>query len=245
MPLTIVAVANDLLSKLGIEGSDPSQASALAQQDVVVAINGAMQRLQTAGQDFFTRQKIILTLGAGTSVYQISQAVQAVIGPIRLNDAIPLWALSSRGQLDEFDRMFLGASSFGAAPGVPIAYWVECLNNGNATGNIERINIYPVPVPTGASPGTLAVEVVDTAPSYAVADLTNAGITLPIAQNYTEAIFLPIARFLVTRSSQFSRQELLPSLTQDYQDAMTRLGYAGGFPISDQDPPAPPRKTQA
>jgi hypothetical protein len=241
--LTLPQVANDLLSKLGIEGSDPSQAPPLAQQDVVIAINGAMQRLQTAGQDFFTRQKIILTLGAGTAVYNISQAVQAVIGPIRLNDSIPLIALSSRGQLDQFDRLFLGQADYGAAPGVPIAYWVETKNNGAATGNIEQINIYPVPVPTGGSPGTLAVEVIDTAPAYAVSDLTNAAITLPIAQNYTEAIFLPIARFLITRSSQFTRQELLPGFTQDYQDAMARLGFAGGFPITDQD--LPDRHTQA
>lgn len=233
--LTLPQVANDLLSKLGIEGSDPSQAPALAQQDVVIAINGAMQRLQTAGEDFFTRQTIILTLGAGTSVYTIGQAVQQVIGPIRLNNQIPLKPLSSRGQLDQFDRFFLGAADYGAAPGVPIAYWVETKNNGNATGNIEQINIYPVPVPTGPSPGTLYVEVIDTAPAYAVTDLVNTGITLPIAQNYTEAIFLPIARYLITRSSQFSRQELMPGLTQDYQDAMTRLGYAGGFPIPDQD----------
>lgn len=240
--LTLPQVATDLLSKLGIEVTDPSTADPLAQQDVVIAVNGAMQRLQTAGQDFFTRQKIILTLGAGTSVYTIGQAVQAVIGPLRLNDQIPLTALSSRGQLDEFDRMFLGQADYGAAQGVPIAYWVECLNNGNATGNIEKINIWPVPVP-GANPGTLAVEVIDTAPAYAVTDLTNAAITLPIAQNYTEAIFLPIARFLVTTSSKFSRPELLPRLTTDYQDAMTRLGYAGGFPITDN--PQPDRNTQA
>jgi hypothetical protein len=215
----------------------------LAQQDCVIAVNGAMQRLQTAGQDFFTRQKIILTLGAGTAVYNITQAVQAVIGPVRLNDQIPLTALESRGQLDQFDRLFLGGSDYGAAPGVPIAYWVEAKNNGNTTGNIEQINIYPVPVPTGASPGTLAVEVVDTAPAYATTDLVNAGITLPIAQNYTESIFLPIARFLITRSSQFSRPELLPGLQKDYDDAVARLGTAGGFPIEDQEKPE--RHTQA
>ena len=243
MSLTIQQVANDLLSKLGIEGTDPSAAPALAQQDCVIAINQAMQLLQTAGQDFFTRQKIILTLGAGTAVYNITQAVQAVIGPIRLNDQIPLTALSSRGQLDEFDRMFLGAADYGAAAGVPIAYWVETKNNGNANGNIEQINIYTVPVPTGPSTGTLAVEVVDTAPSYAVSDLTTT-VLLPIAQNYTEGIFLPLARYFITLSSQFSRRELLPGITAGYNDAMARLGFQGGFPNA-QPGNAPDREVTA
>ena len=88
----------------------------------------------------------------------------------------------------------------------------------------------------------MAVEVVDTAPAYQTTDLTSTN-TLPIAHNYAEAIFLPIARFLVTTSSKFSRPELLARLTTDYQDAMTRLGYAGGFPPTEQ--PEPTRNTQA
>lgn len=240
MSLRIIDVANDLLSKIGIEGSDPTVAPALTQQDVIIAINGGLQILQTAGEDYFTRQKLVIGIAAGTSVYPITQAVQAVLGPIRLNDSKPLRALASRGELDQYDRIFLGSSTFGAAPGTPEAYWVENLNNGATSGDINQINIWLAPQPNAT--GTLAIEVVDDAPSYTVASIGSANL-LPIAHNYAESILLPIARYLVTRSSQFSRLSILPQLTADYQMAMERLGLAGGFPNVTQD--KPPREVKA
>jgi hypothetical protein len=55
-----------------------------------------------------------------------------------------------------------------------------------------------------------------------------------VAQNYTESVFLPIARMLVTRSSQFSRPDLRPQLTEDFQRAMGLLSTVGGFPNAQQ-----------
>jgi len=241
MPVTLAEAQSDLLSKLGIE--DASGATDLMQQDVIIAINGAMQILQSAGEDYFTRQKLLLTLGVGTSVYSIA-GVQAVLGPVRLNDSIPLRALESRGELDQFDRIFLGGTGYGSVAGTPMAYWVEYLRQGSI-GNIQKVNIWLAPPPSSdALPATLAVEVVDAAASYSAADLeTNA--LLPISQNYGESIFLPIARYLVTRSSQFSRPDILAGLTADYQSAMQRLGLFGGFPNVDQSGSKPPRKVQA
>jgi hypothetical protein len=236
MSLDITKVRDDLLSKLGIE--DANSAPTLALQDCVIAINSAMQVLNTAGQDYFTRDHLTVTLSAGTAKYELAQSVQAVIGPIRLNDTTPLSALESRGEYDQFDRIFLGVSDFGAAEGVPMAYWVE--NVRRPTGeDIDQINIWLAPQPTGANPGSIALEVVNDAPNYKVSDLSTS-VALPVAQKYTETIFLPIARMFITRSSQFSRPDILVQLTADYQMAMTRLGLAGGFPNVDQ--PQPPRK---
>lgn len=233
MSLQIVQVRNDLLSKLGIE--DAALASALALQDCVVAINGAMQILQTAGQDYFTREIITVSLTAGSSFYTISRSVQAVLGPIRWNDSKPLRALGSRGELDQYDRIFEGVSDYGAATGVPNAYWVQNLRQGT-TGDIDQVNIYIAPVPMSPA-GAMTIEVVNDAPSYDVANLDDT-TELPIAQNYTESIFLPIARMLITRSSQFSRPDILVQLTTDYQHAMSTLGLSGGFPNADQPEPA-------
>lgn len=208
-------------------------------QDVVVAINGAMQMLQRAGQDFFTRDTITINLGAGTSLYQVTKSVQAILGPIRLNNLTPLSALTSRGELDQFDRIFLGSTSFGAAAGTPVAYWVENIKSGS-TGNINQINIWLVPVPTGG--GTIVAEVVDDAAAYVVADLSGS-TNLPVAQNYTESVFLPIARMLICRSSQFSRPDILQGLTTDYEAAMATLATAGGFPNAVE--PQPERKVDA
>jgi hypothetical protein len=241
MPLTVKQAANDLLSKLGIEGSDPSLASALAQQDVVIALNGAMQMLQTAGQDFFTRAQVTLTLSVGTSIYWIPATIQAVLGPVLWNASKPLRALTSLGEFDQFARIFQGGSAYGAGSGEPVAYFVEFLRNGTS-GDICQPVMKVAPAPTSPA-GTLAFDVVNDAVSYAVADLTSTN-TLPVAQSYTESVFLPIARMLVTRSSQFSRPDLLAQLTSDYQLAMTKLSTVGGFPNAEQPTPTP-RATEA
>lgn len=239
MPLTVKAVAIDLLSKLGIVVTDPSTADAIAQQDCVIAINGAMQMLQTAGQDFFAREIISVNLIAGSSYYSIAKTIQAVLGPIRWNNLKPLTALESRGELDQYDRIFGGDSSYGAGQGDPEAYWVQNLKSGTA-GDINQVNIWIVPVPNAI--GTLAVEVVNDASAIVVANLT-ATTELPVAQDYTESVFLPIARMLITRSYLFSRPDILAGITQDYQIAMQTLGYKGGFPNAVQ--PEPTREVSA
>lgn len=233
MSLTIVQARNDLLSKLGIENA--AEASALALQDVVVAINGAMQMLQTAGQDYFTRQRLTLTLAAGTAVYNVPLSLQAVIGPVRWNGTKPLRALTSQGEYDQFARMFLGEEEYGVGDdGDPVAYWPDYLRNGTV-GDICAVTINLAPAPA-APAGTLVVDVINDAPSYVVADLPNATV-LPVAQNYAESIFLPIARMLVTRSSQFSRPDILGQLESDANTAMARLGLSGGFPNVSQPGP--------
>lgn len=233
--LNIVQVRNDLLSKLSIE--DPSQASALVLQDCVIAINGSLQMLQVAGQDFFTRETISLPYTAGTALYSLSKSVQTIIGPARWNDSKPLRALNSRGELDQFDRIFMGVSDYGTALGTPEAYWVENTRDGN-DGDIDQIKIYLAPLPS--TPGSLYIDVVNDAPTYTTADFTAGTAILPVAQDYTESVFLPIARLLVTRSSVFSRPDILPSLQADFDRALATLGTVGGFPNAVQ--PAPKRE---
>lgn len=236
MSLTLAQVGDDLLLKLGFAVA--ASAPALAKQDTIVAINGAMQMLQTAGEDYFTRQTISQTISAGTASYMIGMNVQAILGPIRLG-SVPLNALESQGQYDQYSRIFGGTIAFGAGTGTPKAYLVQNFRNGTI-GDINRIFIYLAPVPIAT--GQLSIDVVNDAPSYGVADLTSTD-PLPIAQNYTESILLPIARYLVTRSSYFSRQELLPQLAADYKTALQRLGLSGGFPNAQQ--PLPKREVQA
>ncbi len=239
MPLSVIQARNDLLSKLGV--NDPAQATALMLQDVVIALNGGMQTLQTAGQDYFTRERISLTLSAGTAIYNIPTAVQSVLGPVRWNDTKPLRALESQGELDQFARIYLGETAYGSgANGDPIAYWPNYLKTGNIA-DICGIIITLCPAPANPA-GTLVVEVVNEAASYTVADLTSTN-ALPVAQNYTESIFLPIARLLITRSSQFSRPDLLQQITDDAARAFERLGVSGGFPNVSQ--PGMPRKVDA
>lgn len=238
MSLTIAQTYSDLLSKLGIESS--VGVSALVQQDCVIAINGAMQMLQTAGQDFFTREVMTLTLSAGTSIYNVPANVQAVLGDVKWNNVKPLRGLDSDGELEQFARIFLGETAYGVGANAdPVAYFVKYLRTGT-TGDICAITVRLAPAPA-APAGTLVIEVVNDAPAYVVADLSGSTV-LPVAQNYTESVFLPIARYLITRSSQFSRPDLLAQLTTDYETARATLADVGGFPNAEQ--PAPPRKTE-
>lgn len=236
MSLTIVQARNDLLSKLGIEVA--AEASALTLQDVVVALNGAGQMLQTAGQDYFTREEITVSIYAGTSIYPISRSVQAILGPVRLDDEKPLFALESQGQYDQFGRIFSGGDDYGPGNGEPQAYWPKYLKQGVA-GDICDIELYLAPKPI--VPGSVTIEVVKDWIELNVTDLDDT-TELPVAQNYTESVFLPIARMLVTRSSQFSRPDLLTQLTADAERAMAKLGVSGGFPNEEQ--PEPPRRTE-
>jgi hypothetical protein len=236
MPLQVVQVRNSLLSVLGFDV--PAAAPTLALDDVTIALNGAMQMLQTAGEDYFTRTTLTQIVSAGTASYMLPQAAQNVIGPIRL-DGRPLMALENQGQYDQYDRIFNGGSSFGPGSGVPKSYHCQSTRVGTV-GDISRIFIWLAPMPITS--GLLSVEIVNDAVSYVVGDLSSTA-EMPIGQNYTETIFLPIARFLVTRSSLFSRQELLKPLTSDYQTALARLGFTGGFPNATQQ--LPKREVQA
>lgn len=235
--LTVAQAAGDLFSKLG--GLTYATADAQTKQDVVVALNWAMQVLQTAGQDYFTRESITMNLSAGTAAYTIPASAQAILGPLKWNTK-PLRALESQSEYDQFARTYLGSAAYGVGDdGDPIAYWPRFTRNGT-TGDIVNVEILLAPAPTIPA-GTMVFDVVNDAVSYVVADLTSSAV-LPVAQNYTESIFLPLARMAVTRSQQFSRPDLLDSLTKDGQVALQRLGFAGGFPNMEQ--PAPPRTTQ-
>lgn len=239
--LQIVQVRNDLLGILGIRDVAEADVDALTLQDVVIAINGAMQLLQTAGEEFFTRQQVEISLSAGTSFYTLT-GVQNVLGPVRWNNTKPLTALESRGQLDQWNRIFRGGDAYGTGdPGDPESYWVESVRNNSSSGNIDQINIWLAPLP--ASPaGTLVIEGVKLAVAYVVGDLTST-VNLPVPQGYTESVFLPIARMFITRSSQFSRPDILEGITTDYERAMETLGFKGGFPNA-VDPNAPQREVK-
>ena len=232
MSLTIQQTAIDLLSKAGVEVTDPTTATALQQQDVMNAINGAGQLLQRAGEDFFTRTSITVALSAGTSQYTLSETIQSVIGPVRLNNQVPLVAMTSRGELDQFDRLFLGQSDYGASAGVPIAYWVESVYAGAGfVGDIAQINIWLAPTP--ATSNSLTIECIEEFPSFAVSSIGSTNL-LPVAQNYAESIYLPIARYLMMLSSSFSRPDLRDQITEQYKKAIDELSTAGGFPDATQ-----------
>lgn len=225
MGMTIVQARNDLLSKLGI--TDATLATTLQLQDVAFAINAAMQMLHTAGEEFFTKEEVSITLSAGTATYTIPTSVQSVLGGVKWGTKV-LRALQSEGEFSEYARLFLGGTAWGqGSNGDPSAYWIDFERTGDI-GDVCLVRIMIAPPPT-APAGSVTMEVVNDAPIYTTDNLDDT-TELPVAHNYAESIFLPLARMFVTRSSNFSRPDILPQITEDAKVAMARLGLAGGFP---------------
>lgn len=235
MSLQIVNVRDDLLSKISVETLANATTGQL--QDVLIAINGALQLLNMAGEDYITRKTITVNTVNGTQKYALPASTQAVLGPVRMGTTA-LKALTSRGQVDQFDRIFMGGSTYGAAAGIPVAYFVEFINNAAAAGDTTTVNLYLCPTPNLVT--AVDLEVVTLA--LTIADLTLTTI-LPVPQNYTESLFLPIARMMVSRSSTFSRPDIRDQLEADGQAALATLGLAGGFP--NVRPPKPDREVAA
>lgn len=225
-----VDVRDDLLRKLGIESSGSASASMLA--DVLEAMNHAQQMLWMAGPGYFTRSKLGLTLVNGTSEYTLADTVQSVLGPLRLASGRTLRALESRAELDNFGLLYLGQTSATVAAGTPLAYFVETLFQ--AGNDPAQIKVHVVPAPNSGAAGAATLDGVTECTRFAdAADIAGTDV-LPVAQQYSESLFLPIARKALTRSTYFSATQLREQIEADYAEAMALLGRAGGYQPADK-----------
>lgn len=220
-----VDVRDDLLRKLGIESAGSASAGMLA--DVLAAMNYAQQTLWMAGPDYFTRTQIDLVLQEDVAVYTLANSVQSVLGPLRLPSGRTLRALESRSEFDNFGLLYLGQTAAEVEAGMPLAYFVESLNQ---TGDDPvKIKIHVVPAPDSESAGSAQLDGVADCMLFATADLS-ATTVLPVAQQYVESLFLPLARKALTRSTYFSATDLQEKIDADFEEAVAMLRRAGGFP---------------
>jgi len=137
--MTVRQIFDDLLGTLGVDNPDTSSNS--LRVAVLGYISAGLQLMQLAGEDFYCREDIDLSLASGTGSYDLDSDVQTVLAPLRLSGGQPLRALTSRSQLQDFGPLFLGQTSRTVAGGTPIAYFVEssksdALTVAKATGNI-------------------------------------------------------------------------------------------------------------
>ena len=219
-----VDVRDDLLRKLGFETAGSASAFVLA--DVLAAMNYAQQTLWMAGPDYFTASQISLTLVDGTSNYVLSDTVQSVLGPLRLPSGRTLRALGSLSEFNNFGMLYLGQATPTVAKGTPLAYFVDSLNT---TGDDPvRIEVNIVPAPDAGAAGAATLDGVTQCTSYVEADLSAVAV-LPIAHQYTETLFLPLARNAIMRSTYFSAKDLAQQIEADFQEAIAMLRKAGGY----------------
>lgn len=224
-------VRDDLLRKLGVESAGAASTGMLA--DVLEAVNYARQTMWLAGPDYFLRTPINLVLTTGASSYDLADTVQSVLGPMRLANGRTLRKLNSREELDSFGMAYLSQTTEDVDDGEPIAFFVESLNQ--AGGDPAKIRIHVVPAPTVTYAGTAVLEGVSESTSLAVADLAGTTV-MPVPQQYTESLFLPLARKALTRSTYFSSTELKEQIEADFQEALTLLGRASSKPEAGSKP---------
>lgn len=228
--LTLASIAGDLVRKLGY--ASLSVAPASAPDDIAKALNWALQTMWQAGEDWFLRETLSVALTAGVSLYSLPDEVRSVLGPVRLAGGAPLRRLESRGEVSDYALLYLGQSSRALAAATPQAFYVEHGRQSGDDAHAVRLHIVPPPsVLAVAGHSPLAVEGVSECPAYTADDLEEED-AVPVPDQFTESILLPLARLAVTRSELFSRPDALPRIEADAERALAALGL--GSPVADE-----------
>lgn len=242
--MTVRELFNDGLSLLGIQNPDNSPLT--ARSHVLHDITAALQLMQLAGEDFYCREELAISLTVGNGKYILPSTVQTVLDPARLSGGKSLIGLQSRTQLDDFGPLYLGAIGT-LENGQPLAYFIEPLRESGGTvvtttlisgvttvststtatagAEATRITMHIVPKPSATD--TLTLNVINEPPVYVAADLCGTSPVPPVPHKYHESILLPLVRKNVTLCDLFARNSAkLPLIESDYQRALVLLGLA-------------------
>lgn len=234
MSLSIKLIAEDLYRMFGIEAT--SDVPDFAKQEVLQAINGAMQIIQTSPDPHFTQVAEELEFDSGDTRIPMSSRVLQVIGPVYTTDqeGRPVDYLTPCRDRFSFDRFADLYQADGQTPDyAPVFYWLDRKrqtgDNPPATDNPSSVTLNVAPAPTDAI--TIMAWVKYTPTTYGLSDLASTTKVPTIPGPFVETIMLPIARNRLTTSRYFARPEQLNQIAADYQTALMLLG------ITDPDTP--------
>lgn len=221
--MSFAAIRTSLLFLLG---AAPGSSPLAARQDAADALNRALQTMQMAGEDYFTREKAPITLTAGTASVNAPDNVQTILGPLRITaggTATPgtlLFPLATRGEFDLYPLLFLSAGVSTLANGIPRAYYVERLRGNTPTAILFR--------PTPDAAYTVEMEVIKVPAAYLALhfcpDATPAEPPVPHA--YVETLLLPLAKANLIGSRYFTDGDKVAVLRADAAAALSALGLA-------------------
>lgn len=229
--MSFQAIRTSLLFLLGVTTTETPPAAAA--QDAADALNGALQTLWLAGEDYFTREKVIVAVTAGNGIVALDSTVQNVLAPIYdtvAGQAVRI--LSTRTEYDLYPQVYQRPGSADTMPpGPPRACYVERLRGATATAPVT-INLWLRPLP--AADTTLAVQASRRPIAYNAAQFApGASATAPdplIPDAYVETLLLPIARALLISSRYFSDTGKADAFRADAQRALAQLGTADPAP---------------
>lgn len=205
--MNLQEIRDDLLRKVGVE--TPGDAPSYVLSDVLAALNMAGQALNAAGDPFwFVRSDT----GTGASHALSGHSVKRVVQD---NSArIPLSRVHSVTELNRFHRIYLGMTDAEVADATnePMAYCVE------QNGEDGEITVYIGP--SNLSSTGVRIDYVPNFEPWEVADLASDTKVPDVPQGYVETVFLPVARYYLTRSHWFSREDLKRGIEQDFSGAV-------------------------
>jgi len=211
--MNLPEIKNDLLRKLGIE--NPSDAPANIIQDVLTALNMAGQLLNASGDPFW----LLTTDSVSLSSVVTSKVIDGhSVKIVRSSDNIPLLRCESLHQLDNYAAIYLGDT--GEGPHDAQAYYVETKANP-ADGGDVLVTIHFGP--TDLSEETITTTFCPGFVDWVTADLSDDQKSPKVPFAYVETVFLPLARFYMTRSHWFNDTELEARLREDFSNAVTIL----------------------
>lgn len=217
--MSICDVVSHTLSMWGIFCRKTAPAYAIAR--AIADVNSAMQIVwnNAEGRTYWTNATLTLTLNDGESSTTLSNDVQNVVGPCRLeSNRQPLVPIGTIGELETFSDAYLDSE----VTDVPVAYHIERMNQSGAD---PAKCVFHVNQAIVGDPVSFLLEVVNEPPRFAASDLTSCPI-IPIPHRYVESLLLPIARYLASTFYMFRMADQKPTIDREYQHAMSLLGLA-------------------
>lgn len=221
--LTLRNIFDVALFDLAIENAD--HAPVPVRVAVLGYITAALQTMQAAGEDYYSREETTVSLLTGTASYALAKEVQTVLDTPRIGSR-GLMKLTSRSRYDNFGPLFMGQLSSSVPSGDPLAYWVESLRD-TTTDEEDNVKLRIYIAPTPSANATMTVPVINEPPTYVIDDLCDDTIIPPVPHKYHESILLPIVRMNATSHPYFDRNKArFPRIQADYLSALKMLGLS-------------------
>ncbi len=218
-------VANDIAQVFGM----PTFAAApdFTKSRILIDINAAIQQMQNAGEDYYSRQDLQIDLIADQETYALDDTIREVLDPARLDDGTLLRKLTSRGQLYQFGQLFQDQLNNIVASGIPAFFYVQSMYRSADEDEVDII-VHFLPKPSSAVAGTrkAILAVIEEPETFLLSDLTAGTATIPVPQKYVESIFLPLARWNSTTSFLFYEKDKIPRYEMEYNRAVGLLEAA-------------------
>jgi hypothetical protein len=218
--LTVEEVVRTALPLIGYGCCDYADLESCIRNSLMEAVNAGLQQIfsQAHRLDYFNRAQLELVITGGTNSGTLSQNVQNILKPIRLSTTkTPLHELASIHDIDHYGALYHGGASY--APSTPRAFFLRSMNQSK--GDNVALTLYVAPTPSVDT--TLLVDVSTEPPRYTWADVT-AGTPVEIPHRFAETILIPLVRHWATSHRNFTRDDLLPAIKEQYAIARQTLG---------------------